>query len=270
MARHNLRIVYQNLADTSTIAASTTAGATLASNLKIDPKPLIWRSTGTSATLIVTFAASSTVNCVVLPFCNLTTAAQIRVVGTGLNTGYVNACPYTPPGAWASTLIPAGASKYSYGGGTYARVYFAPVTVSSLEITISDPTNTDGYIEASRLVVGNYWTPTHNTSFGLTFNPKDTSTNERSESGDLVTNRGITYNSMSFDLKYLNTTDKSQLLRLLKGNGKSKPLFISLFPEDEDTSKEGMHQVYGKLTELSGIQYAMFGIYSSTVDIEEV
>lgn len=270
MPRNNLRIVYQNLADTSTITASSTAAGLVASNLKLDAKSLVWRSTATTATLTVTLATTSTINCIILPFCNLTRTAIISINASGLLPDDILACPYTNPGEWASTLIPTGTSKYSYGGGTYARVYFSPVTVSSLQINISDPGNTAGYIEASRLIVGNYWSPTFNTSFGLTVSPKDMTTNARSEAGDLVSNRGITYNTMSFDLKYLDTTDKTQLLSILKGNGKSKPIFISLFPEDDDVSKEGAHQIYGKLTDLSGIQYTMFGIYSSTVDIEEV
>lgn len=270
MARNNLRIVYQNLADTSTITATSTASGTTTANLKLDAKSLLWRSTGTTVTLTVTLPTSSIVSCVILPFCNLTKTATISIVASGMPSNSTLACPYTNPGDWASTLIPSGTSKYSYGGGTYARVYFTPVTVSSLQIIITDSANSSGYVEASRLIVGNYWSPTFNTSFGLSVIPKDMTTNERSEAGDLVSNRGITYNTMSFDLKYLNSADRVQLLSILKGNGKSKAIFISLFPEDDDEEKEGAHQIYGKLVELSGIQHTMFGIYSSTVDIEEV
>ena len=275
MAANNLRVIYQNRADTATITASSTAGGTSTSNLQKDAKSLVWRATGTTATLTVSFGASKVLRGIVLPFTNLTSTATITatvVGGSGYSTGAVLACPYQVTDNWDSTYLPAGANSYSYGGGTYARVWFAAAeTCTGVTITITDSANPSGYIEASRLVLGDYWSPQYNTSFGLTSAPKDLSTNARTESGDLVTTRGIRYNSMRFDLTWLDPSDRAILTKILKANGVGKPLLVSLFPDcTEDFNKEQTYQIFGKLSQLSDINHPMFGIYSSSIDIEEI
>lgn len=296
MAANNLRIIYQNIADTATITASSTAGVTSTANLKKDTKSLIWRSqtsstTSVKANLVATFS-SSVIGGVILPFCNLSSIATIRVRGytgtaptlggtvdvptitaTGtlvFDTGDVAASPYQPLGLWNWGTMPLGVNAYSYGGGTYARVWFPQIACTSVVIEIID-TNTDQYIEVSRLIIGSYWSPKYNTEYGLSTTIKDMSTHERSESGDLITNRGTRFNSINFDLNWLPPEDRLEMTRILKGNGISRPIFISLFPENsEDYAKEQSHQIYGKLPDIPTITHPIYGMYSSSISIEEV
>lgn len=270
MAANNLRIIYKNLVDTATVTASTTAGITNAANLKVDSKSLVWRSTGSTATLTVTLSTSSTINGIVLPFTNLGPTATITVtLSNGYTTGAVLCAPYSGTELWNPASIPTGTSTYSYGGGTYARVWFPRQTsITTVTIAIN---NIAGYIEASRLIIGEYWSPTYNTSYGLSAQIQDLSSHQRSESGDLITNRGTIHNTMNFTLDYLNVTDRVQLISLLKNNGMYRPIFISLFPDNsEDWTKEQAHQIYGKLTQLSSITHPVMSFYSSSIDIEEV
>ncbi|NDB57216.1 hypothetical protein EB001_02015 [bacterium] len=310
MAANNLRIIYQNIVDlsTSTITASSTAvaGNTPVSNMKLDSKSLVWRSSSVTtaavnglytakANLVVTMA-STNIGGVILPFCNLSSAATIRVRGytgtaptlggtvdspttaaTGtlrFDSGVVMACPYQVLGLWNWGTLPLGVNSYSYGGGTYGRVWIplaSQAACTSLLIEIVDSQNQSPYIEASRLVIGSYWYPKYNTSFGLSSTTKDLSAHTRTESGDLVTNRGISYRSMNFDLKYLVPSDRLEFTRILRGNGLPRPLVISLFPDNtEDWDKEQAHQIYGKLSQLPDLVHPMFEIYSTTVDIEEI
>lgn len=306
MAANNLRVIYQNIADlsTTTITASSTAsGTTTAANLVKDSKSLVWRS-GTSssvssikANLVVSFA-SGIVGGVVLPFTNLSPNATMRVrIFTGttptmggtvdsptistagaslvVDTGFVACCPYQQLGLWNWGNLPLGVNSYSYGGGTYARDWFTPVTGTSAVIEIVDNraglTSPDMFIEASRLVIGSYWSPKYNTSFGLSTQMKDLSTHERSESGDLVTNRGVRFNSMNFDLNWLVPADRLEFTRIVKGNGLPRPLLISLFPDNStDWDKEQSHQIYGKLSELAQVTHPIFDMYSTTIAIEEI
>lgn len=284
MGANNLRVIYQNLADlsTTTITASTTASAsTPATNLQKDAKALVWRSTGNSATLTVSFGSSKTVRGVVLPFTNLLATSTILVTPTGgtgtTSTGTVLACPYAQTDSWDSSYLPSGANSYAYGSGTYARAWFSTAqTCTGLTITLTETNLT--YIEASRLIVGDYWSPTYNTSFGLTSAPKSLSTTMRTESGDLITNRGTQYNTMTFDLAWLNPTDRQIFTKILKSNGINKPLLISLFPNNGtstldstiDYDKEQTFQIYGKLSQLSDITHPMFTMYTAKVDIEEI
>ena len=195
--------------------------------------------------------------------------------GTGTatySTGNVLACPYKQVDSWDSSYLPQGANSYAYGSGTYARAWL-PVTqtCASLTVTLNDTNNTAGYVEVSRLIVGDYWTPTYNTSFGLMSAPKSLSSTMRTESGDLVTNRGIQYNTMSFDLTWLTPADRLVFTKIIKSNGINKPLLISLFPDaSEDFDKEQTFQIYGKLTQVPDLTHPMFSMYSSKVEIEEI
>ena len=301
----NLRVVYQNIADltTATITASSTASAaTAVANLKKDIKSLVWRSSVSStasirANLVVTLP-SNVVKSVILAFTNLSVVATIRVRGfTGgapILSGTVDSPSYSLPG---TTVFDSGtvlANPYqgtgfsnwnndSYYPATiatttyterkvYSRVWIpAGVACTSLLIEIIDTNNINRYVEASRLIIGDYWSPTYNTSFGLSITPKDTSETNRSEAGDLLTSNGIIYNVLNFDLKYMSPTDRVVFAKIIKIVGAQKPLFISLFPDNtEDWEKEQLFQIYGKLSQLYGITHPIFGNYSSQIEIEEI
>ena len=50
------------------------------------------------------------------------------------------------------------ASAYSFGGGVAATLYVTPTGgVQGVQILIADSANVQGYLEAARLVMGNYW-----------------------------------------------------------------------------------------------------------------
>lgn len=304
MATNNLRIIYDNVVDltTTTITASSTGGTTSTVNLKKDTKSLVWRSaTGTTSArgnIVVALAASTIIGGVALPFCNLSSTATIRVRGftgttptlggtvdaptvstTGatlkFDTGTVLACPYQQLGLWNWGSLPLGVNAYSYGGGTYGRCWIpagVQTACTSLVIEIVDSANTTSkYIELSRLVIGSYWSPVYNTSFGLSASTKDLSSHQRTESGDLITNRGTRYNSLTFDMNWLTPADRLEFNRIVKGNGLPKPLFISLFPDNsDDWEKEQAHQIYGKLSQLSAIQHPIFDTYSTQLEIEGI
>ena len=271
MSSNNLRIIYQNWADTATsIVASSTAGVTTTDNLKVDTKSKVWRSVGNTATLTVTLPSSKIIGGVILPFCNLSSSARISVtVDSILVVDNILACPYQALGGWDWGALPLGVNAYSYGGGTYGRAWFTRQSGTVIVISITDIGSS--YIEASRLIIGSYWSPKYNTSFGMGVGSKDLSTHERTESGDLVSNRGIRYNSMTFDLKWLVDADRLQFTSILRGGGLPAPLFISLFPDNaEDWAKEQTYQIYGKLPQITDISHPIFGMYSTQIEIEEV
>ena len=257
--------------------------------------------TASKANLIASFYTNSgaatqslnTVKLVALPFTNLTTSSIIRVRGyvgtkaytqvavsnpsitTGSSTvfdsGFVPGVPYELSGNWSWGSSGIGVNTFAYGGGTYARVYIGTgiTACTSISIEIFD-NNPNKYIECSRLVIGDYWTPQYNTQYGLSTTILDNSSNQRTESGDLITNRGIKSNKLNFDMAYLSYTDRNNLLSIMRGAGISKPLFISLFPQDSDSGKERAHQIYGKLSGINAVTHTSLSLYSSSLEIEEI
>jgi hypothetical protein len=277
MAQNNLRIIYDNVASSATLTASTAASGLPVTNLQRDAKGLVWRSTGTTATITVNWSTPQTLRAVVLPFCNLTPGATIRVQAYTnpadtvpvRDTGPQPAAASTPTDIWGG-LNNTSVNSYSLGGGSYARVWFATTVVRKLEITIVDTANPAGYLEAAHLVCGDYWSPTYNTNFGLSIGYTDSSTQVRTEAGNLLTSVGTLHRTLDFDLQWLTTEDKTRMLSVLRGNGLRKPMFVSIFPEDLDKTKEQEYQIYGKLTDLSKLTHPVYSVYTSNLSLQEV
>jgi len=305
MALKNLRVVYNNLADlpTTTISASSAQATTPVTNLTKDQKGLVWRSsintaaaTTSTAYLLVSLAASTSVNSLILPYTNLSSAAVISVtayaavptfggtvaaptvVGTaGTTTGNVSCCLWNTLALSAWGTDPIASNTYAYGGGTCATVWF-PTAITSryfvVKIVDTFTSKTNSYIEASRLILGTYWSPKYNTGYGMSTTQVDLSTHDRTESGDLVTQRGPRFNKLNFDLGFLEQADRRELTKIMLGNGLPKPIFVSLFPANGTTAAqlemERAHQIYGKFMSLPGVSYSMLDTYATQIELEEV
>lgn len=276
----NLRIIYDNAIDrVLTLTTSNTAGSLVADNMRIDKKSKVWRSTTLTPSITATWTNAEFLDGLVLPFTNLTSACTIRVTGFTnvadaspvLDTGFVLAAPYTALGLWSWGTVPLGVNAYSYGFNSYARIWFnTTYTLKKIVIEISDPTNASGYVEVGRVVAGKKWEPEYNTGYGIPVTNIDTSTNERTESGDMITNIGNRFKKISFDLAYMSAADRVSFNIIMKQNGVSKPVFISLFPNDTDAEKEQTYQIYGKMPQMSAMSITNPIQYSSQIEIEEI
>ena len=273
----NLRVGYDNAADRGTLAASSTAGALAAANLRTQMKAQVWRATGTSATLTLTWALPENIACVVLPFCNLTSTATMRVRGYTLaadidpafDTGARPACPYAPLGPFGWGTQPPGCNAFAFGGGTYAVAWFGSAAVERLVIDIADPDNATGYVEASRLVAGPYWSPQKNVDWSPKLTVEDSTTNTRNDAGDLITDRGTTYRTLAVSLSWLPPADRDQFMSILRGSGFAQPVFVSLFPESDDPMQEQLYQIWGKLSDLGALVHNYVANYTGTITIQE-
>lgn len=276
----NLRMVYNNYTDsTSLFTASGIVAGFPVTNLKNDLKGVVYRSSGKSTTLTLNWTSSQLIDSVIVPFCNFSPNATVRVrfytettdTTPVADSGLTAASPYskTTPWNWEGSL--SSSSAYSYGGGVAAR-YWHPEQISckKLVINYSDSLNASSYIELSRLVVGYYWSPTYNTNFGLQVTYNDTSKHTRTESGNLITDNKAIYKNINFDLQWLTPEDRTNFINMLKTNGIRRPVFISLFPEDTDKEKESLYQIYGKLSNLPGLTHPMFTVYTTQISVEEI
>lgn len=296
----NLRVIYNNLIDlggTSLTASSQfSTSTTPVLNLENDLRGRVWRSATSSTTtvktmLLATFSTVKPVTGIVLVNTNHTPAATITVrgyTGTPPTLGGTVDTPTITGGtlAWTSDVIlcakPAPDDDFSWGGQdlnayhsgeTNYSVAWLPTTnaqVSTIVIEMND-TGAGTYMQASRLIVGNYWSPKYNTGYDMTLDYKDMSKSERTESGALITNVGSRYAVMKFDLEWMETKDRIELNRLNRVKGTSGSIFVSLFPDQsDDVTLEQLYQIYGRLTNTVSISHPMYSFYSSQMEIEEV
>jgi hypothetical protein len=290
----NLRIVSDNAADRSTLTASTTAGLLAASNLLSDIKSQVWRSTGTSATLTLSWPTAETISMVALPFCSLTASATIRVRGysdggatllfdtsrfytasNGTSSGQTavidkTAAAYVPPTVWDWGSIPLGVNAYAHSGAAYGCVWFAPYAVKTITVDIVDTSNPLGYIEAGRIVAGNAWSPANNAQVGVVLTAHDNSVHTRTDAGELRTDRGAQFKGIVLSLNLLPPSDRNTIWNMVRGNGMARPMYFSLTPESTDSAEEQTYQLFGKLTKNGALTYRFVGVSSTALELEEI
>lgn len=185
------------------------------------------------------------------------------------NSGAVLCCP--APARKLRGWTPAqAASAYAYGGGATAVVWIPPIQAVGVSVIISDTANLQGYLEAATLVIGEYWSPQRNASYGASLSIEDTSKHYRTEAGGLGTDAGTRYRSLKFSLDCLDPTDRAALLDIVAANGMPYPMFVSLFPESGDAALTRDHAIYGKLSRTSAMMAARYRGYSTSIELEEV
>lgn len=270
----NLRIISDNAIARATLVASTVAGLLVASNLQTPLKSEVWRANGTTETLTATWASSEMVSAVAL-FGNFSPTTMMRVrgysdaAGTNLlfDTTSVPACP--APAIKLRGWTPAqAAGAYGYGGGAWARSYFASWSVQRLVIDLVDTANLQGRIEAAWGVIGAYWSPSRTVS-NAPWTLVDSSSHYRTDAGDLLTDAGTIHKKIPIDFGRFLPADRSILVSMLR-NSRAHPLFVSVFPGVADLELERDYTIYGKRSQDSeiAIQYAI--AYSTTVELEEI
>ena len=239
MAQNNLRILLNN-------AVTQVNGSATANSLN-DYKSQF--DTGTSFT-ITTSALTGPIAIVVL-LTETTGAVTMTVTGQ--------------TGVTESTTSNFIGQTVGYGGGKYVAKYYT-LASSTTSFTVTFSSN----VKVSKFMVGNYWSPKYNTNFGVQVGYEDATTSERLQSGDLYTTIAPRNKTLQFDLQYMDESDKFQLFDIYKSVGKTKPVFVTVFPEDVDQQKEQMYSIYGKFNTLSNISYVMYSIYSSSLQLEEI
>lgn len=275
----NLRIIYDNAADRAVLTASSQASSSMSvANLHSDIKAEVLRSVGTTLVLEADWASPEVIAGVAFPFCNPTTASTARVRlyatkgGTLLHdTGSVVLCPARVSNLRGWTQQQLGVNSFAYGGGTYGRVWLPRQTgVRYMKVDIVDTGNPSGYLEFSRLVCGDYWSPLRNADRGVQLAPVDLSKHYRNGGGDLRTDIGTRHRKQSLDFSLLDPVDRDALWDILLGNGKGRPIFYSLYPNGQDAKLEQMHQMYCKLVDIPELQTPFFRKTASAVELEEV
>jgi len=272
-----IRIVNDNIAQDATLEDAATEALPV-ENMQTDIKSEIWRSAAKTATITATWSSSQFISLIAFPFCNFTSTAtmQIKLYTLTADTtavydsGAVACCPYVPFEDFDWGAAPLGVNAFSYGGGAYARVWTDITACQKAEIIIIDNDNANSYLEAGILVAGLHWEPDYNFSYGAGMQVKDSSASKRNDAGDNISSRGTRHKSVTFNLKNLEPADRNKLMDLLKKNGKPKPCFMSLYPEDSDTTLEQDNQLYGKLTNTNPVNRPYLNSYTSSVTIEEI
>lgn len=276
----NLRIIHRNVFDdydTLAVIVGASASGFPLNNLLVDTKQATWRSTNLSSPKIrATWAASQDVSGVAMAFTNLIAGSTFQAkfyddpaAGSLLHdTGAVSITYSYDPPAGFSTI---GSSTFAYGGGTHASAFFDAISgVRRMEIEFTSAGNVDGYIEISRMIVGEAWEPNDHADYGARTIFIDGTQSLRTSSGNLVTDRGTITRALEFSMEAMDSQDKAALNNLFRSVGKSQPLFISFMPAASIGEEQLSQQIYGKIDQDMAVVLPYFQRYSSSIRIIEV
>jgi hypothetical protein len=144
------------------------------------------------------------------------------------------------------------------------------VTGDKITVTISDVSNPARYLEAAKLLVGNHWSPEITADLGVTLGVSDASRTSRTDSGDIATTLGPRSKTLQFSLSALLPDEGQKLRAILLSAGNVHPIFISLYPENEDSSKEQAFQLLGKQGRSSALKLTHFNNTASSIELEEL
>lgn len=268
----NMRVIYENYADSGTTTAS---GGTISgvSNLKTDMKAQVCRGTGSTLTLTTVLPAAKTIRAIVLPFTTLTSTAKLRVA---IYTASADASPAYDSGDTTNTscfsisgLTPS-VNTFAYGSSVYARHWIpAGVTGQKIVVTITDTSLSA--IDIGRLIIGDYWEP----SFGAeqdntTMTLVDMTQQFRTDAGDQLLTVKPRYRKQTISMPSLDKTDRAKMWQILWNNGITKPVFISMYPNNTDVKQEQAYQIYGRLSTSPVMNKPYFNYEATKLDIEEL
>lgn len=267
----NLRVIYNNIADTAIITASTTASGFSVDNLKNTQKTSVHRSTGNEVAYTLNWSTPQQVSAVALPATNLVAGATIRVQGYSgstedtlvFDTGApLQACKNREIVIYNKTAQPSYVD-FGFGGATKTSVWLSqPATVVRVIITI-----TNSYaIDCARLIVGKYWESSRQASRGIDIGFTDSSEITTTRSGNTYADRKPISETMRFDLEYISDTDRIEIQKIMRSWGSNALLYVCLFPDNSNPETTQTYSIYGRNT-VNTIQYQFYKLYGTSMDL---
>ena len=200
-----------------------------------------FRTQGTGdATIVFTLPDPRVLSGLVLWRHNLTTAAKIRLElfdqenATGVkvyDSGLFDAIEAKTLGDLQWGLEPLGATTFSDWDLAYSVKWFELTAAKSGRLTISDPSNPDGFLEVCRVYLGRALEPKFNVDLGHSLRWETMTKGPRTAGGTIHTLETQVFRSLEFDLSHLEPGERSSWFDEVRRVSTHRDFFISLRPE---------------------------------------
>lgn len=270
----NLRIVAVNAADTSVVSE---AGAVLpVTNLQNTTRTSVWRAGGTAATITAAWVDPVALDSVALMTSNLSGAATWRVRaldGGGVmlyDSGVSLACPPRPFGELDWGFRPLGVNAFAFGLAAQSVLWMPErVLASSVVIDVDDASNPAGYVEASRLVIGERWEPVTNMSWGAQLTFEERGNQSRADDGSLRSEPGAVSRALEFNLDWLAEPDRAAMAEMTRYLGVHRDFLVSAYPNG-GADRDAHYTMLAKFTRAPGIKSVKYSINAAQVSCAEI
>lgn len=277
----NVRFIFENVADDAALSCSPAEVATLpASNLQLQTRGDVWRSDGVISAqhILGDLAGFNTLSAMALVRHNLTAAANYRLrlyQGAGQSGTLVyDSGTVTPNGerlGWGVFrwgIDPWGAASLRDWPVPYFVAWFAPVVALSFDLELTDTANLNGFLQAARLVIGNYVEPTYNFSYRHPMSWREQSKQARTEGGTLRTDERQAFRRFRFALDHLTADERTTFLDYFRRAGLRNDLFVSCYPT-RGGSLERDHAGVVKLVEIPEMDSDHYLNYLTALVLED-
>lgn len=247
------------------------------SNLQIYNNSRLMRVASTQFVLVGDFADITLCTGIVLWRHNWTAAATLRIelfngpdsTGTLIyDSGIIDALPQTSWTDWDWRVDPLVNSAFVGWDTQYSQVWFAEQFVRSFRITVSDPGNTAGYLDLTRVYMGRHYEPSVNFSWGSQWAFDSKEEQIRTDDGGLFSKAAPVYRKLNFNFDYLDESDRPGLTSAIRHVRRSRDWFISLYPESGG-QKELECAFACKFSTLPSISAPNFNLFSVPLAVEE-
>lgn len=223
----NLKILHNTVEASANLTADASAGSLLPINLLNDEPTYIWRSTGTSGTLTLTWSTPVSVDSVALCWTNLT---DTDTVTANLFTQEADVTP-----AATLELSPPTATRAPHGKVDMAFWFGNDIPVRKVTLVVIDVANPSP-VEAGRVFVGKAHEMYLNPAVGAALSVEDPSYVSRSESGAIRVEKRKPYRRLAFNYAALHHADSLELFTLFRNMGPKVALFSVLPDRSNDLS----------------------------------
>ena len=245
MTTSKILFLYDNQVDDSTLTASS--AAITADNLQEMRLGKRWRTTGvTSEWVQATLPSDAVINTVALWGHNMTLEGDVRIRLSN-NSDMSSPLYDTTWAAWNSVYGWGDAPWGDFLWGGYPSLdelaqypafmlalLDADYEAAYLRLDLTDTTNTDGYLQAGRLIAGSGWQPQNNISYGWSMLDEDPSTQVQSDGGQVWIDKRDTRRILDIPFSSLVRADAMAFVADLgRRVGLSKDLLVVPFPDTE-------------------------------------
>lgn len=279
----NMIISSTNYSDAGTVTVDDAVGTLPITNLQDRQIVKIWRNTQTTAQIDVDFGQGRIVDFAALIKHTISQTGKIRwrlsnasdFSSTVYDSGLIDAWPIVeefgtlPWGvfSWGGYLNITVAAQYTIS--TFA-VLSSPVQARYLRIDISDPDNTDGYIQAGRLIAGPAYKPSINYGNGVEFEFVDDSRITKSRGGQTFVDEIERFRRIRFELINLPENEMFQnvfnAIDRLRGVAQD----ILIIPQPDEPTTWITQNIYGRITQTSPIVNSALTFYGRQIEVEEL
>jgi len=152
-------------------------------------------------------------------------------------------------------------------GRDFVTMWFADTIADRAKVTISDPSNLDGYIEVGRMWMGNSFSPEFNMSWGMEIDYRSDTKVTRTRSGSIISDNRPSYRVAKFSFQFLNEAEGMEVLQMFNYPSNKSDALLAMYPDNNSTLEQET-VILGRITNHSALGRQKIG-YSASFDFVE-